>query len=277
MAGLWQFAAALESGRPRLRLAMAGAAMGLAMASKWSAVPLAMLPGLAFLALKMTRSAHPLPQRVSLAEAAGWLGALPLAVYWLTFAPAFFYPANAGPVDPLGFLAQHEAMIALQQGVTQTHAYQSAWWQWLPNLRPIWYLYEVTEGAQRGVILLGNPLTMLVGLPALAWCGWAGFARKRIDALAMTLCFLASFGVWLLPGKPVQFYYHYLLPGAFLAGALALALDAAWARNGTMRTASITVLAASLFVFAWFWPILSAAPLGGPMAFVKWMWLDSWR
>ncbi len=53
--------------------------MGLAMASKWSAVPLAMLPGLALLALKL--SGDDRVSRITLAEAMLWLGLMPLAVY----------------------------------------------------------------------------------------------------------------------------------------------------------------------------------------------------
>ena len=162
--GLWQFAAALESKRPRLRLAAAGVALGLAMGSKWIAVPLALLPGLAFLALRLRRDER--AARISLAEAFVWLGLLPLCVYWLTFAPAWFYIGDADRVGPLDVIGQHARMIALQDSVIKTHPYQSVWWQWTLNLRPIWYLYEVTNGAQRGVLMLGNPLTMLAGLPA---------------------------------------------------------------------------------------------------------------
>ncbi len=73
----------------------------------------------------------------------------------------------------------------------------------------------------------------------------------------------------------MQFYYHYLLPGAFLMGMLALALDAMW-REGR-RAIPLLVLAASAALFAGFYPILSAAPLAGRMSFAHWMWLDSWR
>jgi dolichyl-phosphate-mannose-protein mannosyltransferase len=274
LVGLWQFAAAFDDPRPRLRLALAGGAMGLAMASKWSAVPIAMLPGLAFLALRMRGDQR--VERISLPEAFAWLGLLPLAVYWLTFTPAFFYTQDADPARPLGFVAQHARMIALQDSVTEAHTYQSRWWQWMLNLRPTWYLYEVTDGAQRGVILLGNPLTMLMGLPALAWCLRAAVVRKRTDALAMTICYAATLGLWLVSGKPVQFYYHYLLPGVFLAGAVALVLDEGWRKGGSERAASLLLLAGSFGLFAWFWPILSAASLSGNLALEKWMWLDSW-
>jgi dolichyl-phosphate-mannose-protein mannosyltransferase len=277
LVGLWQFAAARHSERPRLRLALAGAAMGLAMGSKWSVAVIAMLPGLAFLAMKLARKGGALIERISLAEAVVWLGVLPLCVYWLTYLPAMFYPANVQPVSPLNFIAHHRDMLALQQSVTGTHTYQSRWWQWLANLRPIWFLYEQADGAQRGVLLLGNPLTMLAGLPAMAWCAWTALRRQRIDAAAMVAGFGAAMVLWLLPGKPVQFYYHYLMPAAFLMGALALALDEDWRRGGVWRAVSLGLPAAALVLFAWFWPILSAAPLAGPMAFEKWMWLESWR
>lgn len=260
LVGLWQFAASLDSERPRFRLTAAGIALGLAMGSKWSAVPLAVLPGLAFLVLRLRGDAR--VARITVAEAFAWLGLLPLAVYWLTFAPAWFYRGDADPIGPLDFIGMHARMIALHDSVTSYHIYQSRWWQWTLNLRPIWYLYEATDGAQRGVLLLGNPLTMLAGLPALA----------------MVVCYAATLGLWLVSGKPVQFYYLYLLPGVFLSGALALACDEGWRKRDKARAASLVLLAGSFALFAWFWPILSAAPLpGGNGAFAAWMWLDSWR
>jgi hypothetical protein len=33
----------------------------------------------------------------------------------------------------------------------------------------------------------------------------------------------------------------------------------------------------SAALFAYFWPVLSAAPLDGRDAFQRWTWLDSWR
>ena len=166
-------------------------------------------------------------------------------------------------------------MLALQAQVVEPHTYQSAWYEWVLNWRSIWYLYEPVDGAQRGVLLIGNPLTMLLGLPALAWCAWAGIARRRRDALAVAVLYAASLGLWIVAGKPVQFYYHYLLPSCILMAALALALDALWQRG--RRWPPLLALAGSAALFAFFWPILTAAALDGPDAFVRWTWLDSWR
>lgn len=278
----WMCAGAFrEHETARWRFAIAGAAIGCAMATKWNAVPLAAVPGLAFLAMRVRSAgwgfltaARGLPVGgMSTAEAAVWLGALPVAVYALCYAPYAFLAEGA--VGSGGLLDLHRRMLALQEQVVSPHTYQSVWYQWAANWRAIWYLYEPVDGVQRGVMLIGNPLTMLLGLPALAWCAWAGIARRRMDALAVAILYAVSLGMWIVAPKPVQFYYHYLLPSACLIAALALALDALWRRG--WRWVPLGVLAGSLGLFAFFWPILTAAPLDGPDAFTRWTWLASWR
>jgi dolichyl-phosphate-mannose--protein O-mannosyl transferase len=277
--GLWMCAAAIRE-PARWRLALAGIAFGLALASKWNAAPVAMLPGLAFLAIRLREGAYfliakggpPVPG-VTLAEAGVWLGLVPLAVYALTFLPVFFYAQD--PLTPGTFLQYHQRMIELQEMVKQPHPYQSQWWQWVPNLRGIWYLYEVADGAQRGILLLGNPLTMLIGLPALLWCAWQGVYRGHRAALAIALLYGASLGMWIVAAKPVQFYYHYFLPSCFLVAALALALDAGW--QAGWRKTVLTAIALCCAFFVYFYPILSSAPLSDPQEFLYWAWIQGWR
>lgn len=283
MIALWQFAAAVR--RPaqgRWRLALTGLFLGLAMGTKWNAVAAAVLPGLAFLALKLKHNAKrfltareggPVPG-ITLVEAALWLGLFPLAVYWATYMPAFFYAKDA--VDPLAPLKHHAWMIELQASVKKPHPYSSFWYHWIGNWRAIWYLYEIVDGAQRGIVLLGNPFSMLAGLPAVLWALWAGFRRQRGDALALALLYLACVGMWVGNAKPIQFYYHYLLPGAFLMGCLALALDE-WHEKVEWLLPWVAAGFAAL-AFIHFYPIISGARLSdGPRAFEYWMWLQSWR
>lgn len=279
---LWQCARAVDAPElGRQKLIMAGLALGAAMATKWNAVPIAILPGLAFLAARLgagrrrlllsTRGA-PVPG-ISLLEAGLWLGLLPLLAYAASFAPLLWMEEHA--FQGQGLIAIQAAMLELQQSVKAPHNYQSSWDQWIFNWRAIWYLYEPVDGAQRGVLLIGNPLTMLLGLPALAWCAWLALRRHRADALAVIVLFAASLGFWIIASKPVQFYYHYFLPSCFLLAALAIALDSL--KNAGWPRLAQGVLILSIGVFAWFYPILSAMPLEGPGSFAHWMWLNSWR
>lgn len=282
MVALWAFAGALrENETGRRRLALAGVALGLAMAAKWNAAPLAVLPGITFAAVRLRESGWrglssgrgaPVAG-ITIWEAALWLGLVPLAVYALTFVPAMFYAQD--PLAPGGLITLHREMIHLQDSVVKPHPYQSVWYQWVADWRAIWFLYENVDGAQRGILLVGNPLTMLIGLVALVWAGVYGFTEGRRDAAALVVLYAVSLGTWIVAAKPVQFYYHYLLPGTFLMAMLALALEALW-RSG-WRKLTLAVLAGSLALFAGFYPILSAARLESPQSFAHWMWLDSWR
>jgi dolichyl-phosphate-mannose-protein mannosyltransferase len=283
----WQFAAAIrEPETGRWRLMATGVALGCALAAKWNAIPLAVLPGLAFFAarlsagrrrLLLSRRGAPVPG-ITLVEAFVWLGVVPLLVYALAFVPALRMGTFLQPslVSEHGLLGAQLEMMRLQSSVVEPHPYMSTWPQWLLNTRGIWYFYEYADGAQRGVLLIGNPLTMLAGLPALAWCAYTGALRHNWAKLGAVIGYAASLALWLVAPKPVQFYYHYLIPGTFLLAALALALAdlRASRRFGWVIWA---VMAGSLALFVWFLPILSASPLAGKMSFADWMWLKGWR
>lgn len=277
----WQFAAAMrQPEQGRWRLALTGIALGLAMGSKWNALVIATLPGLTFLVarfmagrrrLLFSRRGAPVPG-ITLMEAFVWLGVVPLAVYAASYAPGYWFQIN--PITQ-GLVFHHQFMLSLQEQVLSPHPYQSTWTEWVINWRAIWYLYEPVDGVQRGILLIGNPLTMLLGLPALAWCAWAGLRHRNHAALGVVLIYAISLLFWVFAAKAVQFYYHYSLPSMALLAALALACDALW-RKGLRKLALAPVIGSAL-VFAWFYPIVSAAPLKGPNSFAVWTWLPSWR
>ena len=127
---------------------------------------------------------------ITLIEAGLWLGLVPLGTYWLSFWPAFYWTPH--PVSPWHPLAWHQEMIGLQDSVVRLHPYRSEWYQWMGNWRAIWYLYKDVDGAQRGVMLIGNPFTMYAGLVALGWSLWAALRRQRYDALVFAALYIAA-------------------------------------------------------------------------------------
>ncbi|HEX7711202.1 MAG TPA: phospholipid carrier-dependent glycosyltransferase [Sphingomonadaceae bacterium] len=283
---LWMCGGAVrkpETGRWRLTLA--GISLGIAMGAKWNAVPIAVLPGLTFLAMRAhsagwrlltARHAAPVPG-ITLIEAALWLGVVPVLVYYLTYVPDLYYQTGAMKPGIGGFIEWHQHMVKLQDSVVKPHPYMSVWWEWVVDWRPIWYLYENVDGAQRGVLLLGNPLTMIVGLIALGWCAYAAADGDNRPALALLTLYVLSLGMWVVAAKPVQFYYYYMLPSCFLMGALGLGLERLWRVDSRWRWLSPAVILAACALFAFYYPILSAGALPDKHAYLKWMWLKSWK
>jgi dolichyl-phosphate-mannose--protein O-mannosyl transferase len=278
----WQWALAAARGR-RVHLVLCGLFMGLSLGGKWNGIPLLVLPGLWFAWARWqevegrrsewltTDEAGPVVG-MTLIEAVVWLGLWPICVYFATFAPAFFYKVQPLTLDSL--IPWQKYMLKLQDSVVKPHTYMSRWWQWVLNLRPIWFLYQKVDGAQRGVLMLGNPFTMLAGLPALALCAWDGVRGNRVRG-GVALFYGAALVFWALNGKPVQFYYHYELAATFLMVALALVLAEWW--DAGLRWPAYAAVGISVVLFIGFYPILSAGPLPRANSYADFTWLRSWR
>ncbi len=122
--------------------------------------------------------------------------------------------------------------------------------------------------------MLGNPFTMLAGLPALALCAWEGWKGDRLRA-GVALLYGLALAFWATNGKPVQFYYHYALASMFLVAALAVVLSKWWdtGRRWPVRAG----VGLALVLFVGFYPILSAGALPRANSYTDFTWLRSWR
>jgi dolichyl-phosphate-mannose--protein O-mannosyl transferase len=266
------------------RWMLGSALLGVAVGVKWAAVPYVAFAGLAFVFIRL-RDANWEPSGALAGEdQRNWTGlgtmrglaimaAVSIGTYFLTFLPAFFYAEN--PMTPAALIPFQLDMYRLQTQVLAPHVYQAKWYTWPLMLRPIWAFYEYYDGAQRGVLIIGNPLVMVGGLVAVGACIWAWVRSRAILPLTMALLWIASLGIYIIIPKSLGFYYYYHLSGIFLCLALAVAFDHfEWSRK---RGLEEWFLAASLLVFVFFYPIISAWPLSDTGSFNFWMWLPSWR
>lgn len=243
--------------------------LGAAVAVKWAAVPYFAFAGVAFLWL---RRQH--PERFGgmyWLTGLALLGGVSLPLYFLTFAPAFFYAHN--PLTFARLIPFQIEMWSLQTQVLAPHSYQSSWWSWPLMLRPIWYFYAPDQGAVRGVLLIGNPAILWGGLAAVLACWWAGVRDRAGVPLAAAILWTFSLAIWAIIPKSLGFFYYYYLPGIILCVVLAVAFHH-WRDKVKRHDDWFLVLAIALF--AYFYPILAALPLAGDRGFERWIWLPGW-
>ncbi len=268
---IWAMQAPPEkTARVMRRLALSGVLFGLAVGAKWAAVPLVAFAVLAIMFVPAD-DAPALHRRR--ATAVALFGGLSLIAYFITFAPAFFYARD--PLTLATLLPFQATMYAQQTQPRPAHTYQSGWWTWPLDIRPIGYLYEPVDGAVRGILLVGNPAIMWGGLVAVAACAYAAWRAQARAAGVMAGLWIAAYLPWVIIPKKVGFFYYYYLPSIFLCLALAAAFD--HFGKGRLRHADawFAGLAGALFVY--FYPIISAEPLPNDQAFLNWMWFVSWR
>ncbi|MCW3848698.1 glycosyltransferase family 39 protein [Sphingomonas sp. LB-2] len=271
----------------RRRWIAGSALLGLAVAVKWAAIPYEAMAGLAFILLRLRdawRAKKPFATAFGAKDQPHWaglgtfqglllMGAVSIPIYFVTFAPAFFYDQN--PLTLATLIPFQIDMYAQQTQVLAAHTYQSSWYQWPLISRPIWYFYEEDMGTWRGVLLVGNPLIMWGGVLAVLLCLIAWIETRALRPAAMALLWIASVAIYIIIPKSLGFYYYYYLSSIFLCFVLPIALDLL----DPQRKFGLGewFAAAAFLVFFYFYAILSAEPLEGPMSFQYWMWFDSWR
>ncbi|MEG3088101.1 phospholipid carrier-dependent glycosyltransferase [Sphingomonas sp. PB4P5] len=259
-------------GRVWRRWILGSVLLGLAVGVKWTAAPYVAWVALGFLAIRWRdggRAKH-WPDMATL-PALATLGAVSVTTYFLTFAPAFFYGFQ--PMTLAELIPFQKIMYLQQTQVLPPHPYQSSWWSWPLMVRPIWYLYERADGAQRGILLLGNPAILWGGLLAVAWCVWAGVKQRAGQLLGIAGLWAASLLIWAVIPKSLGFFYYYYPSTIWLSLALAAAVHHLRTRHRHWDEAYLAVVA---LLFVYFYPIISAAALPGPAAFRHWIWFPTW-
>ena len=139
---------------------------------------------------------------------------------------AFFQaiPDQSGnPVDLM--LRNQYFMLTYHQSVHTPHPYQSNWYQWILDARPILYYQDFSVPGMRGIFAsFNNPLVSWAGLLAFFAVAVQMVRRKCGKALFIVLATLSQFVPWTAIGR-VLFAYHYFPTVLFLCFAIAYLMD----------------------------------------------------
>ena len=236
-------------------LIAAGLTSGLGLASKWPALYALAGIGLLFVwdafdrrERSIWRVAGGIVPSVLLIAVA--MGALPLAVYFLTYLP--YMSLGHSFTDAIEL---QRGMFSYHATLKATHPYGSPWYGWPAGYRAV-YLYVHSTGAGRAEIWTFPNLVVF-------WGGLLGFivaARRFVTKRSVALALivgpaLLQYVPWVLVSR-VTFMYHYLPVVPFLALALAWLLVKGLEGETYRRSALVWTTVAAVAFFAFSYPIL---------------------
>jgi dolichyl-phosphate-mannose--protein O-mannosyl transferase len=240
-------------------LALAGGAIGLAVACRWSS-----LAGWALLGGWLAWALRHDPRGL-LRLAAAWT-VLPAVVYAGSYVP--LVAASGSLTDPGSwrriFVDAQPEMYRYHALLAEAHPYQSPWWSWPLMARPVWYAFWIKAPVVQGVWAIGNAAIWWASVPALVGAAWAGWKGDRALGLLAVLG-LGSWLAWAVQPRALTFMHYYLATIPFACVALA-AYGMRWWHGGgpfDRPAARLVVAAFGLAVVAWFvayYPLLSGLP-----------------
>jgi len=248
-------------GKSLVLLALCGAAMGLAVASKWQGVYGALgLPILFFPALWKLYKRDEQQALITFGACLGFFIIVPITIYILSYNP--FVASSTGSY---GFfqtiLNNQEAMLNYHaDGVLgQTHPFASDWWSW-PLIRTPLFQYQstISPGVRAGMSSLGNPMVWWFGIFATGFAIYS-LAKKRRherDTVFLLIAYAANFLPWIFITR-LTFIYHYFPSVPFVVLLIAL-----FFRHHVRREWMCFVyVGAVVALFILYYPVLSGMPI----------------
>jgi len=182
---------------------------------------------------------------------------------------------SANPVDIM--LKNQHFMLTYHQGVHTPHPYESYWYQWIFDGRPILYYRDLDVPGMKSLFAsFNNPLVSWAGLAAFFGVAVQTVRRKCGKGLFILIAILSQFLPWLPIGR-ILFAYHYFPTVLFLCFAIAYLMDDMMARKRTgYRLAVYGFTACAAGLYAVFYPELTGiyVPTWYSTYFLR--WLPSW-
>lgn len=268
-------------------LAAAGAAFGCGAAVKWTGLFAgAGLAVLYFWALAEKTKAlrHGAESRCAiralwvraLIAGTAWFVVLPLAIYLASYVPLGLGSAQYGLKE---WWAAQQSMYAYHSTLTATHPFESSWFSWPFDVRPVWYYMagELPQGITASIASFGNPLVYWGGAVALAMLlARQVYGTGTRAGRAVLVLWAAQIIPW-VPVSRCTFIYHYFAGAAFGVAAIAVAWQR-WYLRAPVRAWRMALLflgCAGLLLIV-FYPALSGLPV--PTWYARCLlWFPQWQ
>lgn len=166
-------------------------------------------------------------------------------------------------------------MFHYHSTLVATHAYSSAWYQWIVDARPILYYLDTSmgDGLKSAFASFGNPIVWWGGFFAVIAMIYRVYKFKDGKAFFILIAYLAQFVPWLLITR-VVFIYHYFPCVLFMIFALTHVLNSIWERGqGRYKYAVYGFTGAAVLLFVAFYPVLTgiAVPEFYTKYFLRWI------
>ena len=196
---------------------------------------------------------------------------VPACIYVFSYA---FVPMDNG-FSLQAVIDQTLGMYDYHKNLDATHSFQSVWWQWILDIRPIWYYVKRNELTMQTISAMGNPILFWCGAVSMIWCFIDAIKHKSKRAMMISIAYLAQLVPWLMVDRCI-FIYHYYPSIPFMILGIVHACESLLKKDKKYikPIAVLTVIAAVVFIL--FLPVI------GGFETTSWYiqhitrWMNSW-
>lgn len=197
---------------------------------------------------------------------------IPAAIYCLSYLPDHVWRNEGWSIANVW--KQNMYMYNYHTNLHATHPYQSTWYMWLVDARPIWYYSGVhATGTSYSISCFSNPLLTWAGLPCVLYVFCRCFRKDR-TAWCIAVGYMSALMPWMLVDRCV-FAYHFYPTSFFTILAIVYCAERFLCDHPERRKYIFLFEAAYIFLFILFLPV--TAGFGTNYPYIHFLeWFPSW-
>ncbi|MDD6320689.1 MAG: phospholipid carrier-dependent glycosyltransferase [Oscillospiraceae bacterium] len=247
-----------------LPMALGGVAFGLGCASKWTGIYAGVGLAVLYLGVLYARWRQKQPgfsQEFRTAALGGvvFYIIVPLLIYFASYLPYWWRDPDFGLRD---WWNCQNYMYWYHSTLEATHPFESRWYTWLLDLRPVWYYMNtyLPAGSEASIAGFYNPVLTLAGTACILLLLWRQLScRGSREGAGVLILYAAQLLPWMMVTR-CTFLYHYFPSSMFALAAIVLVLSRIPDEKRAKRL-SLVLVAAAFVLFVWFYPALSGLPV----------------
>ena len=196
---------------------------------------------------------------------------VPCAIYVLSYFPMYRF-AKDGGILKLIFDNQKQ-MLTYHSSLTATHPYESSVFQWVFNLRPVWYSYaELGNNKISTIAGFGNPVVWWSGIVAILYAVYSFVKNKNLVAGVLLAGYFSQLLPWFFIERS-KFAYHYFPLTVFLILMIAFM---AFNLSSCRKYVYYGIIIMSGICFVMFFPVISGVAVSNSYVLNVLTWFKSW-
>ncbi len=178
---------------------------------------------------------------------------IPIIIYLLSFVVDHIYRE---PYSIMNIWRHNKYMYEYHATLKATHPFESTWYQWLLDVRPMWYYFKNGNDYANTIACFSHPLLCWTGLIAICFNIYYAFIKKDKEAFFITIGILSNLLPWVIIDRCV-FSYHFYPTSIFIVSAIALLVDRLKLHEGNDRKYLYIFTIIYLIIFIIYMPILT--------------------
>lgn len=198
---------------------------------------------------------------------------VPVVIYFVSYIPTKVW-RNGFSIKNV--ISQIEYMYRYHINLTATHPYQSSWWQWILDIRPIWYYYGTdVAGYKHSISCFTNPIITWVGLLTTLYTFYSAIRNRSKIAIIISVGYLTAFLPWVSLVQRCVFAYHFYPTSFFMLLSIVYASEKLITRNKKSMYFIIGFVVISCIIFIMFLPV--TAGQGTSVDYIHFLeWFSTW-